>query len=87
MHSNQTLKLNYLNIRGLQLKVPIEQWFLIFFDRLPSNKRLFFAVTFNKVQIQIILPKMIVYPQRENYPSSGTTVLVYFIALNNAQLD
>ena len=32
-----------------------------------------FSLLFNKVQIQITLPKMAVYPRRVNYPSSGTT--------------
>ena len=34
-----------------------------------------FSSLLNKAQIQITLPKMVVYPRRVNYPSSGTTVL------------
>ena len=36
-----------------------------------------FSTLLNKVQIQITLPKMAVYPQRVNYPSSGTTAPEY----------
>ena len=42
--------------------------------KLPSNKRCL-SLLLNKVQIQITLPKMVVYPQRVNYSSSGTTDL------------
>ena len=36
-----------------------------------------FSPLLNKVQIQITLPKMAVYPWRVNYPSSGTTDVTY----------
>ena len=40
-----------------------------------STKKGCFSTLHNKVQIQNTLPKMVIYPQRVNYPSSGTTGL------------
>ena len=72
-----------------------QNWFLIFFDRLLPypfwiifwkmkflpNKRLLTLLTLDtfKIQIQIALPKMVVYHLRANYPSSGTIGLKYFL--------